>query len=170
MMMTLSTKKFAFLLVWTMIFALTLSCKKTEDTEDFCGGLTKLSTTMTINGAKENLIVAQLLKSNAGNDIYLFALTSANDNCLKQTTVQLTFEIAKGTMLNGTYAISEFGDLNEVVGSITKQSINPISQLADELESGTVKVTKSGTSKYDFDVNAKLVGGVAFKMTASHTF
>lgn len=164
-------------LVLFMLLGLSVisGCKKDDDkVTNECDSFTTIDGKITVNGVENQLSIAQLLVSADEDfgDTYSFQIAGVSSDCNELTSVFITATVASGSKLNGTYPIREFfsADQGEAYGSYTKQKISPLSQSAEDLVSGTFKVTENGTKDYTLVIDVKSVTGESIKMNLSHKF
>ena len=165
-----------FILFLLLGLSVISGCKKDDDKETTteCDSFTTIDGKVTVNGVENQLSIAQLLV-NADEDFgdtYTFQIAGISSDCNELSSVFLNVTIASGNKLNGTYPIRDFfsADTGEAYGDYTKQKISPLSQSAENLVSGTFKVTQNGTKDYTLVIDAKTATGENIKMNLSHKF
>lgn len=145
-----------------------ISCGKDDNKKESCTAFPSLGGTISINGADQDLSIAQYL---AASNSYGFQLAGVSPDCLGQTIVSLNTFLSPGATLGGTYAIKpDFPDDNEFSATITKQRISPVSQSLEELVSGSVTIVNNGANDFNINLTGKTVGGEDVKVSVRHKF
>lgn len=141
-----------------------------DDEPESCTNFPTLSGTMEINGDEVQVSVFQSIASAGGatfGDSYLFQVAGVSDDCNTLTSFNVNFSVPSGTSASGTYDIKEFFDADDddATGSFITQTIDPITQSAVDMISGTLIVNDKGDNQYDLDVSATLLGGMMVTMS-----
>jgi hypothetical protein len=144
-------------------------CKKKDDKKS-CPGFSTLSGSAEVNGEDALLVIAQSLINSSGSfDTYLVQLMAIEDDCNTTHTISFNIDIPVGTSLDGVYEFKSFFTANtgDAVGDYTVQILDPISQSAKGINSGSLTVDNKGGGNYDFDINGNLAGGGTVQMKVS---
>ncbi|MBP6185029.1 MAG: hypothetical protein KA479_08795 [Saprospiraceae bacterium] len=148
---------------------LSTGCKK-KDSDKGCSGFPTVSGDVQVNGEDQILIAAQsIINAFGGQDNYLIQLTAIEDDCNTTHTISFNIDIPTGSTLNGVYPFKDFfdADSGEASGDYTVQVLEPLSQSAKSITSGSLSVENKGGGNYVFDMNANLAGGGNVKMKVS---
>ncbi len=163
---------FSFILI---IFSLCLvtSCGG-EDEPEPCQ-IFPLDGEAEINGDPHTLTLAQLVVNAGGavfGDTYIFQFGGANPSCTEIRSINISVSIPAGSDLNGTHEIKDFfsADDGDAYGSFITQVIDPITQSAEDLISGTVQFTKNGPTDYTIDLSAETVTGQSVDVEMTYDF
>jgi len=167
-------KLFPYLFLFSALLFMS-SCGDEDPVEETCDAVSTIDGSVKINGENHGLTVAQLLVSAGGatfGDTYQFLISAVNGDCTEVRSVNFSLSLDSGTDLNGSYDIKDFfsaGD-EDAYGSFSVQILDPISQSAEDLVSGSVSFVKNGNKAYEIDLEATTVTGEDVSLEMNHEF